>query len=35
MAYAFDISERIDTPVLVRTTTRISHSKSVVKVNQS
>ncbi len=35
MAYAFDISERFDTPVLVRTTTRISHSKSVVKVNQS
>ncbi|MFC1971517.1 indolepyruvate ferredoxin oxidoreductase subunit alpha [Chloroflexota bacterium] len=35
MAYAFDISERFDTPVLVRTTTRISHSKSVVNVNQS
>ena len=35
MAYAFDISEKFDTPVLVRTTTRISHSKSVVKVNQS
>ena len=35
MAYAFDISERFDTPVLVRTTTRISHSKSVVKVNRS
>jgi len=34
MAYAFDISERFDTPVLVRTTTRISHSKSVVKVNR-
>lgn len=34
MAYAFEISERFDTPVLVRTTTRISHSKSVVKVNQ-
>ena len=33
MAHAFDISERFDTPVLVRTTTRISHSKSVVKVN--
>jgi len=34
MPYAFDISERFDTPVLVRTTTRISHSKSVVKVNR-
>ncbi len=35
MAHAFDISERFDTPVLVRTTTRISHSKSVVNVNRS
>ena len=35
MAYAFDISEQFDTPVLVRTTTRISHSKSAVKVNRS
>ena len=35
MAYAFDISEKFDTPVLVRSTTRISHSKSVVKVNRS
>jgi len=35
MAYAFDLSERFDTPVLVRTTTRISHSKSVVEVNRS
>jgi len=34
MAYAYDISERFDTPVLVRTTTRISHSKSVVKVSR-
>jgi len=34
MKYAFDISEEFDTPVLVRTTTRISHSKSVVKVNR-
>lgn len=32
MAHAFDISERFDTPVIVRTTTRISHSKSVVDV---
>jgi len=35
MAYAFDISERFDTPVLVRTTTRVSHSKSVVNVSRS
>jgi len=35
MAYAFDISERFNTPVLVRSTTRISHSKSVVRVNRS
>lgn len=34
MVYAFDISEKFDTPVMVRTTTRISHSKSVVKVNR-
>lgn len=29
---AFDLSEQFDTPVLMRTTTRISHSKSVVVV---
>jgi indolepyruvate ferredoxin oxidoreductase alpha subunit len=29
---AFDLSEQFDTPVLLRTTTRISHSKSVVEV---
>ncbi|MFH1030973.1 MAG: indolepyruvate ferredoxin oxidoreductase subunit alpha [Chloroflexota bacterium] len=34
MAYAFELSEKFDTPVLVRTTTRISHSKSVVKINR-
>jgi len=34
MAYAFDISENFDSPVMVRTTTRISHSKTVVEVNQ-
>ncbi|MFH1169450.1 MAG: indolepyruvate ferredoxin oxidoreductase subunit alpha [Chloroflexota bacterium] len=34
MARAFDISEAFDTPVLVRSTTRISHSKSVVKDRQ-
>jgi indolepyruvate ferredoxin oxidoreductase alpha subunit len=35
MAVAFDISEKFDTPVLVRSSTRISHSKSVVETNQS
>jgi indolepyruvate ferredoxin oxidoreductase alpha subunit len=34
MGYAFDISEKFDTPVMVRTTTRIAHSKSVVNVNR-
>jgi len=34
MAYAFEISEEFDTPVMMRTTTRISHSKSVVDVNR-
>lgn len=29
---AFDISERFDTPVFVRTTTRISHAKSIVEL---
>ncbi len=27
---AFDLSERFDTPVMLRTTTRVSHSKSIV-----
>lgn len=31
-AMAFALSEQFDTPVLLRTTTRISHSKSVVEV---
>lgn len=35
MAYAFDISEQFDTPVMVRTTTRIAHSKSVVDADGS
>ncbi|MEA3377218.1 MAG: indolepyruvate ferredoxin oxidoreductase subunit alpha [Chloroflexota bacterium] len=30
--FAFDLSERFDTPVMVRSTTRLSHSKSPVKV---
>jgi indolepyruvate ferredoxin oxidoreductase alpha subunit len=34
MGYAFDISEQFDTPVMFRTTTRISHSKSVVNLNR-
>lgn len=28
---AFDISEKYDTPVIIRTTTRIAHGKSIVK----
>ncbi len=32
VAVAFDLSEQFDTPVMLRTTTRISHSKSVVVV---
>jgi indolepyruvate ferredoxin oxidoreductase alpha subunit len=31
---AFDISEKYDTPVLFRTTTRISHSKSMVELGE-
>lgn len=31
---AFEISERFDTPVLFRTTTRISHSKSLVEFGE-
>ncbi len=34
MAYAFDISEQFDTPVMFRTTTRIAHSKSVVDIKK-
>ena len=33
MGWAFMISEEYDTPVLVRSTTRISHCKTVVEVN--
>jgi indolepyruvate ferredoxin oxidoreductase alpha subunit len=32
---AFDISEIFDTPVLVRTTTRISHSRSIIDLNNN
>jgi indolepyruvate ferredoxin oxidoreductase, alpha subunit len=31
---ALEISEKFDTPVLLRTTTRINHSKSIVVLNQ-
>jgi indolepyruvate ferredoxin oxidoreductase alpha subunit len=34
MAHAFDISERFDTPVLVRVTTRLCHSQSVVETGR-
>jgi indolepyruvate ferredoxin oxidoreductase alpha subunit len=34
MGYAFDISEEFDTPVLLRTTTRIAHSKSAVDIKR-
>jgi len=33
MERAFNLSEEMDTPVMVRTTTRISHAKSVVEVD--
>ncbi len=35
MATAFKMSEEFDTPVLVRSSTRISHSKSVVEISGS
>ncbi len=31
---AFELSERFDTPVMLRTTTRISHSKSIVELGE-
>ena len=31
---AFEISERFDTPVMLRTTTRVSHSKSIVVLEE-
>ncbi|MFH1382203.1 MAG: indolepyruvate ferredoxin oxidoreductase subunit alpha [Chloroflexota bacterium] len=34
MDHAFNISEEFDTPVLLRSTTRISHCKTVVDVNK-
>ncbi|GIW49304.1 MAG: hypothetical protein KatS3mg079_780 [Caloramator sp.] len=32
--YAFEISEKYDTPVLFRITTRIAHSKGVVELSE-
>jgi len=32
MKFAFDLSEKYDTPVIVRTTTRLSHSQGVVEL---
>jgi len=34
MSVAFEISEQFDTPVMLRSTTRISHSKTVVDINK-
>ena len=31
---AFELSERYDTPIMLRTTTRISHSKSIVELGE-
>ena len=31
---AFDLSEKFDTPVMLRTTTRVSHSKSIVRLDE-
>ena len=32
---AFEISEQFDTPVMLRTTTRVSHSKSIVSLDEA
>lgn len=34
-AYAFDLSERLNIPVLIRLTTRLAHSRSVVKLGET
>ncbi len=31
---AFELSEKFDTPVMIRTTTRVSHSKSIVELGE-
>jgi indolepyruvate ferredoxin oxidoreductase alpha subunit len=33
-ALAFELSEKFDTPVMLRTTTRVSHSKSIVSLQE-
>ncbi len=34
VSYAFDLSERLELPVILRTTTRVSHARAPVKVTQ-
>ena len=34
MKFAFDLSEKYDTPVIVRLTTRLSHSQGLVELNE-
>ncbi len=34
LKYAFDISEKYDTPVIFRTTTKLSHSQSIVELGE-
>ncbi len=34
MKYAFDLSEKYDTPIILRTTTRLSHSQGVVELEE-
>lgn len=34
MKFAFDMSEKYDTPVIVRTTTRLSHSQGLVELSE-
>lgn len=34
MKYAFDLSEQYDTPVILRTTTRLSHSQGLVELEE-
>ena len=34
MKYAFELSEKYDTPVIFRTTTKLSHSQSIVELNE-
>ncbi len=34
MKYAFDLSEKYDTPIIVRTTTRLAHSQGLVELEE-